>query len=164
MYRVGVLVASDKGSRGARLDTSGDLIVKRMTEAGFNVVEKCIVADEKEAIVNHLIRLCENEGCQVVLTTGGTGFSKRDITPEATREVIEREAPGIAEAMRWVSFQKTPKAMLSRAIAGIRGDSIIINMPGSPKAVDECLDVVLLAIHHGIEILIGATSECANRP
>ncbi len=163
MRTVGILVASDQGSRGERVDQSGALIEKMMIEAGFEVIETRIVPDEKDQIAGAIVDFCDVLGCHVVLTTGGTGFSKRDITPEATRTVIEREAPGIAEAMRWVSFQVTPKAMLSRAIAGIRGETIIVNMPGSPKAVKECLEVILEALDHGIDILCGDAKECATK-
>lgn len=161
-YRAGVIVASDKGSRGDRLDASGELIRSRLEASGYVVIEKRIVPDDQSLIASAIVDQIDTLGCQLVLTTGGTGFSVRDVTPEATRQVIHREVPGIPEAMRWVSYQKTPKAMLSRAVAGIRGNALIVNMPGSPKAVDECMDVLLQALGHGLDILTGSAFECAE--
>ncbi len=161
-YLVGIIVASDKGSRGDRLDASGALMAMRLEEVGFTVLEKRIVPDEQDLLAEAMCDQIDRLGCHLVLTTGGTGFSMRDVTPEATRRVIDREVPGIPEAMRWMSYQKTPKAMLSRAIAGLRGAALIVNMPGSPKAVDECMDVLLEAVGHGLDILTGSASECAQ--
>jgi molybdenum cofactor synthesis domain-containing protein len=161
MRTVGIIVASDQGAKGLRVDASGALIRTIVETQGYEVVQQEIVSDDLELLSAAMKHMADDLKCHLILTTGGTGFSKRDNTPEATRQVIERECPGIAEAMRWVSFQKTPKAMLSRAIAGIRGDSIIINMPGSPKAVQECMDVVLEPLAHGIDILVGDAKECA---
>lgn len=161
-YTAGIIVASDKGARGDRLDQSGEVMRTRLEAAGFEVIEKVIVPDELEQLAEAMIYQADELGCQLVLTTGGTGFSMRDVTPEATKQVIHREVPGIPEAMRWMSYQKTPKAMLSRATAGLRGQTLIVNMPGSPKAVDECMDVLLEAVGHGLDILTGSASECAT--
>lgn len=161
--RVGIIVASDQGSKGLRVDESGELIRHMCIEAGFEVVRLEVVPDDIPLLQDAMTEMADALACHLVFTTGGTGFSKRDNTPEATRLVIERECPGIVEAMRWVSFQKTPKAMLSRAIAGIRGETIIVNMPGSPKAVAECMEVILGPLEHGIDILVGDARECARK-
>lgn len=162
MYTVGIVICSDTGFLGEREDKSGELI-KEIVEANkFNVVRFKIIPDEKEMIINELKILCDKEKVNLVLTTGGTGFSKRDVTPEATKEVIKREAPGIVEAIRYYSFQITKRAMLSRAVSGIRNNTIIVNLPGSPKACKEALDFVLEDIKHGIDILLGDASECAR--
>ena len=156
-----VLTASDKGSRGEREDKSGAAIREMLTEAGYAVAGHGIVPDEKEAIARELT-LWSDRGVALVLTTGGTGFSVRDVTPEATRSVIERETPGIPEAMRALSMQITHRAMLTRAAAGIRKRTLIVNLPGSEKAVRECLGFILPELRHGIEILRGDTGECAR--
>lgn len=156
-----VLTASDKGSRGEREDKSGAAIREMLTEAGYAVAGHSIVPDEKEAIARELT-LWSDRGVALVLTTGGTGFSVRDVTPEATRSVIERETPGIPEAMRALSMQITHRAMLTRAAAGIRKRTLIVNLPGSEKAVRECLGFILPELRHGIEILRGDTGECAR--
>lgn len=163
MRRVGIIVASDQGSKGLRRDESGELIKNMLEKNDFEVVKLQIIPDDIPLLRDAMIEMADVMGCHLILTTGGTGFSKRDNTPEATKQVIERECPGIAEAMRWVSYQKTPKAMLSRGISGIRGDSIIVNMPGSPKAVAECLEVILEPLRHGIDILVGDAVECARK-
>lgn len=163
MFSIGVLVASDKGAKGERVDKSGDLIIALMVEAGYKPMEKVIVPDDKETISSELVRMCDIEGYNLVLTTGGTGFSPRDWTPEATKDVIHREVPGIPEAMRAFSMTITPKAMLSRSVAGIRGKTLIINLPGSPKAVKENLECVLPALKHGLEILLAQASECGEK-
>jgi molybdopterin adenylyltransferase len=156
--RTGILTVSDKGTRGERVDTSGPAIREMLEAAGAEVVRTLIVPDEPEEIRAVLIAWSD-EGLDLVLTTGGTGFSPRDQTPEATRSVIEREAPGIAEAMRAAGMLKTPKAMLSRAVAGIRGKTLIINLPGSERSVRESLGAVIGVLPHGIEILQGTASE-----
>ena len=152
---VGILTISDRCSRGEAEDASG-LVLREWAvhQLGAEVKLQAVVPDERELIKTTLMAWSE-QGLHLILTTGGTGFSPRDVTPEATREVIEREAPGLAEAMRWEGLKKTPHAMLSRAVAGIRGQTLIVNLPGSPKAVREGLDVILPAIPHGIEILSG---------
>lgn len=162
MFKIGVLVASDKGAVGERVDKSGDLIISMMKDAGYLTTEKIIVPDDRTTISEELIRMSDQENYPLILTTGGTGFSQRDWTPEATKDVIEREVPGIPEAMRAYSMTITPKAMLSRSAAGIRGKTLIINLPGSPKAVKENLECILPALKHGLEILVGDASECGN--
>lgn len=162
IYSVGIIVASDKGSKGERVDQSGDLIREIMIEAGYNVKEKIIVPDELDQLSDTMIRMADVDGHHLILTTGGTGFSVRDVTPEATLSVIQRETPGIPEAMRAYSMSITNKAMLSRARAGIRNKTLIINMPGSPKAVKESLTVILEALKHGLDILNANANECAR--
>lgn len=162
MYKVGIITASDKGSKGEREDVSGAVIRELVTAAGYEVVSLKIVPDEREDLSLEMIRLADIVGVHLILTTGGTGFSKRDVTPEATKSVIEREAPGIAEAIRYNSLQITPKGMLSRGLAGIRGETLIINLPGSPKAVRESLEYILAPVFHGLQILIGDDSECGQ--
>jgi molybdopterin adenylyltransferase len=163
MIKVGILTASDKGSQGLREDESGKLIAARMIEIGGEVVYTVIVADEKELISAELCKMADEMDLPLILTTGGTGMSMRDITPEATKEILDREIPGIPEAMRAKSLQFTNRAMLSRAVAGIRNRSLIINLPGSKKAVDECLDVIVPVLEHGIQILRGETGECGRK-
>lgn len=162
MYKVGIITASDKGSRGEREDLSGQVIHEMVTKAGYEVVSLKILPDEREALSIEMMRLADVVGVHLILTTGGTGFSKRDITPEATKAVIEREASGIAEAIRYNSLQITPKGMLSRGVAGIRGETLIINLPGSPKAVRESLEYILKPVFHGLQILVGDDSECGQ--
>lgn len=163
MFTVGIITSSDKGYEGLREDKSGLTIESIVTEKGFNVIKKVIIPDEKEMLQNEMINMADNLKVNLILTTGGTGFSKRDITPEATKEVIEREAPGIVEAIRYFSLQITKRAMLSRAVSGIRKETLIVNLPGSPKACTEALDFVLDDIKHGIEILLGEAKECARK-
>ena len=162
MIKVGILTASDKGYKGEREDKSGKVIQERVAEISGVVSEYIVVPDERDVISSTLIRMADKLMLDLILTTGGTGFSPRDITPEATKDVIDREVPGIPEAMRAKSMEITNRAMLSRATAGIRGKTLIINMPGSPKAVNESLDIILPVLTHGIEILIGQTGECAR--
>ncbi|BEP28502.1 molybdopterin adenylyltransferase [Helicovermis profundi] len=161
MITVGIITASDKGYAGKRIDKSGELIKDIMVKNKYKVVKKIILPDERELISKELINMVDSENINLILTTGGTGFSMRDITPEATKDVIDREVPGIPEAMRAYSMKITPKAMLSRSVAGIRKQSLIINLPGSPKAVKENLEFILPALKHGLEILLGLDSECA---
>lgn len=163
MYRVGIITSSDKGAAGEREDLSGPAIRELLPEGQYEVVSYRIVPDEKEELVRELVRLCDEEGCHLVLTTGGTGFSKRDVTPEATVEVAERMVPGIAEALRAYSMTITKRAMLSRAVSGIRGNTLIVNLPGSPKAVKESLEYLLDTLPHGLDILLGNTGECARQ-
>ena len=163
MIGVGILTASDKGSIGARADESGVLIGELMKENGATVIDYIIVPDEKDVIISNLKRMADQLGVDLILTTGGTGFSPRDVTPEATLAVIERTAPGIPETMRMKSLAITNMAMLSRAVAGIRNQTLIINLPGSPKAVRECLEIILPVLPHAIQILKGQTTECARK-
>jgi molybdopterin adenylyltransferase len=163
MIKVAILTVSDKGSRGERVDTTSVAIKEVLDPNLYEVVETKIVPDEIEDIKCELIRFCDDLKVDLVLTNGGTGFSRRDVTPEATLAVIEKMVPGIPEAMRAKSLEITPKAMLSRAVAGIRKGTLIINLPGSPKGAVENLNVVLPALKHGIEILKGEASECARK-
>ncbi|MCX7745904.1 MAG: molybdopterin adenylyltransferase [Clostridia bacterium] len=162
MIKVGILTASDKGSLGQRTDESKGVIEGLIKEMKGEVVHYILVPDEREVISDHLKEMADTHHIDLVLTTGGTGFSPRDITPEATLDVIERQVPGIPEAMRQESLKITPRAMLSRAVAGIRGKTLIINLPGSPKGVRECLSVILPVLPHAIEILKGKAGECAR--
>ncbi|MBO6290757.1 MAG: molybdenum cofactor biosynthesis protein [Selenomonas sp.] len=157
-----IITASDKGSRGEREDKSGDRAEAMLKEAGYEVVHRTIVPDEKTELVQKMKEFAD-EGIALVVTTGGTGFSVRDVTPEATLEVCERLAPGIPEAMRALSMKVTPRAMLSRAVAGIRKRTLIVNLPGSAKAVEECLGFVLPELRHGIDILRGEAGECGRK-
>ena len=159
--RIAILTASDRGSRGEREDVSGATI--RGLVAGLGIVsDYSIVPDEREVISGNIKSLCDDLGVDLILTTGGTGFSPRDVTPEATRDVIEREAPGLAEVMRLEGLKQTPKAALSRAVAGIRGRTLIVNLPGSPKAVTENLSAILPVLPHALEIVRGTAGECAE--
>lgn len=160
--KVAVLTASDKGARGEREDRSAEVVKEMVSQIGGEIVAYDVVPDEKEALREKLLEYTDEKKLDLVLTTGGTGLSPRDVTPEATLEVIERQVPGISEAMRLKGLEKTPHAMLSRAVAGSRGRTLIINLPGSPQAVRENLEVVLPAIPHAIEILQGRGGECAR--
>ena len=162
-YRVAVVTMSDKGSVGARIDKSGPLIASIMEEWGLaEVVETVLIPDELETIKDTLVDLCDNKRVDMVLTTGGTGLSPRDVTPEATLAIADRNVPGITEYMRVKSFEITPKAMLSRAASVMRGKTLIINLPGSPKAVRENLGFILPALDHGLEIMTGRGGECGK--
>ncbi len=151
--RVGILTVSDRSSRGERPDISGQVLKKAMSDQGWQVIKTAIVPDERSKISAILSEWADGRECDLILTTGGTGFSPRDITPEATLAVIDRFAPGLTEAMRASSLLVTPHAMLSRAAAGIRKETLIINFPGSPKAVAENLQVVLPVIPHAVQLL-----------
>lgn len=161
-FTAAVITISDKGYRGERIDTSGPNLVRILKEKNYNVVYTSIVPDEMEYITSELIH-CADELCvSLILTTGGTGFSPRDITPEATMKVIDRLAPGIPEAMRAESMKITPKGCLSRGVAGIREKSLIINLPGSKKASQENILAVIDPVNHGLEILLGnGSADCA---
>lgn len=163
MFRVAIVCLSDKGYRGEREDKSTRVIEEMVVKRGYEVSKKVLIPDEYHMIVEELKKICDRREADLILTTGGTGFSKRDVTPEATGEVIERAVPGIPEAMRYYSLQITPKAMLSRGVAGIRKDTLIVNLPGSPKAVRENLEFILEPIDHGLGILLGRVSECARK-
>mgnify|MGYP000816122566 CR=1 FL=1 len=160
--RAAVITLSDKGSRGEREDKSGPLIVEMLTAAGYVVEETMILPDEAKALKAQLIRMADGRQVNLVLTTGGTGFSPRDITPEATCAVADRNAPGIAEAMRYHSLSITPRGMLSRAASVLRGKTLIVNLPGSPKAVKENLEYILPSLEHGLRIAAGLDGECAR--
>lgn len=161
-YRVAILTVSDRSAQGVRADQSGDVIRTIIGEAlAAEIVAYQIVPDERPAIEAALRAWADDGIADLILTTGGTGLAPRDVTPEATRAVIEREVPGIPEAMRARSLQVTPFAMLSRMVAGTRGRSLIINLPGSPKGVRENLEVVLPALGHGLDKLMGDPNDCA---
>ena len=157
--RTAVLTISDKGSRGERKDLSGPVIKEMMENIGAEIVYEEIIADEKEEIKEAIIKIADQKQADLILTTGGTGFAERDITPEATLEVLEKEVPGIPEKIRADTISITPQAALSRARAGIRKGTLIINFPGSPKAVRECLQSVIDIIPHGVKILKGEITE-----
>lgn len=157
-YKVAIITVSDRSFQGEREDKSGPLLRKKVEELGAEVISLQLVPDEKEEVKEAILKSIE-KGADLVLTTGGTGFSPRDVTPEATREVIEREAPGLSEWMRIESFKTTPHALLSRAVSGIKGESLIINLPGSPKGALENFSAVLPALPHGLRILKGKGEE-----
>ena len=161
-YTAAVITLSDKGSQGLREDTSGPALREILENDGWAVVHTAVLPDDLETIKAELIRCADGLGVCLVCTTGGTGFSKRDVTPEATKAVVERECPGIPEAMRAESLRITPRGCLSREAAGIRGETLIVNCPGSEKAARECIGAVLPALKHGIEMLRGWSGECAG--
>ena len=154
-FRAAVLTASDRSFRGEREDLSGPKITGILSEAGYQVIAKVLLPDDEDGLVGELIHLADEERPDVIFTTGGTGFSPRDRMPEATKRVAERDVPGIAEGIRAYSMRITPRAMLSRAVSVIRGNTLIINLPGSPKAVEECLEFLLPVLEHGLGILRG---------
>lgn len=162
MFRVGVITASDKGSRGEREDLSGALLKELVKEIEGEVVAYVVLPDEQQQLAQKMREWADDLSLDLILTTGGTGFSLRDVTPEATKDVADRMVPGIAEVMRYESYKITPKAMLSRAVAALRKRTLIVNMPGSPKAVKECWQAIAPALPHGIQILKGEASECAT--
>lgn len=163
MYRLGIITSSDKGYSGERKDESGLVIADIAEEKGFEVEKYIVLPDEREMLRAEMISMCDELKVDLILTTGGTGFSKRDVTPEATKDVIEKEALGIPEAIRSYSMTITKRAMLSRATAGIRKDTLIVNMPGSQKACREVMDYILDDLKHGIDILRGDARECARK-
>ena len=163
-YTAAVITVSDKGARGERVDTSGPRLVSMLKEHGYDVRYTAIVPDEREQIKAALVKCADELKISLVLTTGGTGFSPRDITPEATLEIVERRTPGIPEAMRVESFKITPRGCLSRAEAGIRGRTLIVNLPGSEKAAKENLEAVLEPIAHGVQMLLGSGSADCGVP
>ena len=163
IFKAAILTASDKGSRGEREDLSGPAIQEMIEPEGYTVTEYKIVPDDQETLETEMKRIADEGLADILFTTGGTGFSMRDVTPEATIAVSDRLVPGIPEAMRAYSMTITNKAMLSRAAAGIRGETLIVNMPGSPKAVKESLEFILPPLRHGLEILLGEASECARK-
>ncbi len=159
MFKLGILTISDSGAQGKREDTSGQAIAEIMSSHDFKVVRREIIPDEKDLIQQKLIQWCDSKEIDLVLTTGGTGLGPRDVTPEATSPVIERPVPGISEAIRMETLKKTPMSMISRGVSGVRGRCLIINLPGSPKAVRECLEIALPVIPHALDLLRGKTSS-----
>ena len=162
MKRVAIITSSDSGYRGEREDLSGGVIKEIVEANGYQVVSMALLPDEQQMLSDAMMEIADQSKADLILTTGGTGFSARDCMPEAARSVIEREVPGIPEAMRAYSAQFTKRAMLSRAAAGIRKSTLIINLPGSPKAVRECLEFIIPELSHGIEILTGEAINCAR--
>jgi molybdopterin adenylyltransferase len=162
MFQAAVITVSDKGASGLREDTGGPLVVSLLEDTGFQVVYTKIIPDEQEQIESTLIHAADKLHLPLVITTGGSGFSPRDVTPEATIAVCDRMAPGIPEAMRAASMKVTNRAMLSRAAAGLRKQTLIINLPGSPKGAKENLEAVLPALQHALEMLCGHGGECAQ--
>src|SRR4030065_2828458 len=158
----GILVISDKGWRGERLDDSGRVAQEVISQIGIEIAKYEVVPDEAEVISGKLIEWSDEVGLDLIVTSGGTGLSPRDVTPEATLAVIDKTIPGLTEAMRMVTMKNKPEAILSRAVAGSRGKCLIVNLPGSPKAVKECHEVILPALPHALEILGGKTSECGH--
>lgn len=163
MFRATIVCMSDKGYRGEREDISSNVIEEILLENNYTISEKIIIPDEYSLIKDTLKNICDSNLADLVITTGGTGFSKRDVTPEATLEICEKVVPGIPEAIRAYSMTITKRAMLSRAAAGIRKDTLIINLPGSPKAVRESLEYIISTLNHGLEILVGSATDCARK-
>ena len=163
MKRAAIITVSDSGYRGEREDKSGPVIREILEKEGYEITFTELLPDDRAMIAGKLQEIADSGSTDLILTTGGTGFSQRDVTPEATEEVIERRVPGIPEAMRAYSMTITKRAMLSRATAGIRGTTLIINLPGSPKAVRESLEYIIEALGHGLEILSGEASDCAAK-
>lgn len=163
MKRAAIITSSDSGYRGEREDLSGPAIREILEREGYQVVSMEILPDDRIMLGEKMKEISDNDLAELIITTGGTGFSQRDVMPEATEDIIERRVPGISEAMRAYSMTITKRAMLSRATAGIRKKTLIINLPGSPKAVRESLEYIIGALDHGIEILTGEASDCARK-
>ncbi|MBW1870300.1 MAG: MogA/MoaB family molybdenum cofactor biosynthesis protein [Deltaproteobacteria bacterium] len=157
----GVLTISDKGAKGLREDESGKIILRILEESGLTVVKREIIPDDLQQIADTLIMWVDKDGLALIITSGGTGLSPTDVTPQAMDQVIDFQVPGMAEAMRAASLKKTPHAMISRAMAGVRNSSLIINLPGSPRGAEENLSVILPALDHGLSKLAGDTTDCA---
>ena len=161
-YQAAVIILSDQGARGEREDLSGPAIVRRLAAAGYEIVETLLLPDGEHPLREQLLRLCDQRRLDLILTTGGTGFTPRDQTPEVTLSVAERQAPGIAEAIRAHSLRITRRAMFSRGVAVLRGKTLIVNLPGSPKAVQESLDAILDELPHGLDMLRNSVQNCAR--
>ncbi len=163
MIRAGILTLSDRGAAGQREDLSGRIAREMLEDAGdVEIVCYDVIPDDRDMIVDRLTQWCDSESLDIIVTTGGTGLSPRDVTPEATMDVIEKRVPGMEEVMRMKSLSKTPHAMISRAVVGVRGKSLIVNLPGSPSGVKDCLGAVMDAIPHALEKIAGDTTECAS--
>jgi molybdopterin adenylyltransferase len=160
-FKTGVLTISDKGSQGLREDESGEIVAAMLEAQGFPVLSREIIPDDRQQVVDTLIKWVDRNGLSLIITSGGTGLSPTDVTPQAMEKVIDFQVPGMAEAMRAASLKKTPHAMISRAMAGVRKTCLIINVPGSPKGARENLSVVLPALNHALSKLAGDTSDCA---
>ena len=163
MKRVAIITSSDSGYRGEREDLSGGVIKEIVEANGYQVVSAVILPDEQQMLGDAMMEIADQNKAELIITTGGTGFSPRDCMPEATKAISEKVVPGIPEAMRAYSAQFTKRAMLSRATAGIRKATLIINLPGSPKAVKECLEYIISELGHGVEILTGEAFDCARK-
>ena len=161
--KAAIITSSDSGYAGEREDKSGPVIREILEANGYEVVHTILLPDDRKMLAEEMARIADAKMAELIVTTGGTGFSSRDCMPEATKDIVEREVPGIPEAMRAYSKTITPRAMLSRAAAGIRKHTLIINLPGSPKAVKESLEYILPSLEHGLEILTGTASNCAVR-
>ncbi len=162
MIKAAIVTMSDKGAKGEREDTSSEEIKKLLEEIPAKLEKYVMIPDDYQLIIDTLVELSDRHKVALIVTTGGTGLGSRDVTPEATKAVIDKEIPGMAEAMRFESLKKTPHAMLSRAVVGMRGSTLIINLPGSPKAVRENFSVVLPAIKHAVEKIKGGQADCAS--
>jgi molybdopterin adenylyltransferase len=160
--RVGILVISDKGWRGERVDKSGQTAKEVISQLKIDILKYEVVPDEADIISSRLREWCDDGGLDLILTSGGTGLSDRDVTPEATLAIVDKVIPGLTEAMRMETMKRKPEAILSRAVAGSRGKCLIINLPGSPQAVQECLEVVLPVLPHALDILGGKVSDCGH--
>jgi molybdenum cofactor synthesis domain-containing protein len=160
--RAGILVISDKGWRGERLDKSGQTAKEVISQLSLDISKYEVVPDEADIISNKLREWCDEGGLDLILTSGGTGLSDRDVTPEATLAVVDKVVPGLTEAMRMETMKRKPEAILSRAVAGSRGKCLIINLPGSPRAVKECLEVILPVLPHALDVLGGRVSDCGH--
>lgn len=163
MKRAAIITSSDTGYRGEREDLSGPAIKEILEREGYEVVSMDLLPDDRKMLADRMREIADNDQAELILTTGGTGFSQRDVMPEATEDIIERRVPGIPEAIRAYSMTITKRAMLSRAAAGIRKQTLIINLPGSPKAVRESLEYIVDSLAHGIEILTGEAGDCARK-
>lgn len=161
-FRAAILTVSDRGYTGLRTDASGPMLAGMLRQAGYEVVIQEILPDERAMLTGRMRAICDGHLADLLVTTGGTGFAPRDITPEATLEIAERQAPGIAEAMRMGSLTKTPRAMLSRGVSVLRGRTLVLNLPGSPKGARENLETVLPTLEHGLAILTGRDGDCGQ--